>query len=75
MPGSTRPPRRALADAEEEQRPRRAHEGPTVIGMRGPIRADSAAARDDSSSRASVIGSPDNPACSALQPTAWSWST
>ncbi len=49
--------------------------GPTVIGTRGPMRADSEAARDDNNNKESVTGIPDNPACNAVQPTACSCST
>ena len=45
------------------------------MGIRGPIRADSVAARDDRKSSDSVIGNPDRPAWSALHPAACSCST
>ena len=40
--------------------------GPTVIGIRGPMRSARAPARDDSSSMASVIGTVAAPACSGV---------
>ena len=50
--------------------------GPSDIGIRGPMRADRAAARDDSSIRATVTGRPLRPAASADHPAlTCNWST
>ena len=48
--------------------------GPTVIGMRGPMRSARAPARADSRSIASVIGTVAAPACSGVYPSG-PWST
>ena len=75
MPGRTCSHEALVGDGRSISAPTAHISGPTVIGIRGPIRVDSVAARDDRNSSETVIGKVDRPASSAFHPAAWSWST